>query len=87
VAGDNVTRTDFPPDPDPNGFSSSRPSTPRLVEPYSLRMPKTGNLLLYVYEVQRGFEPGEGIKAFKVAEVGEVEVTDGPFQPQHLVEL
>jgi hypothetical protein len=45
-----------------------------------------GNLLLYVYEVQRGFGPGEGIKAFKVAEVGEVEVTDGPFQPRYPVE-
>ena len=59
----------------------------RLVEPYSLRMPKTGNLLLYVYEVQRRLGPGEGIKAYKVAELGKVEVTDGPFQPQYLVEL
>lgn len=60
---------------------------PRLVEPYSLRMPKTGNLLLYVFEVERGFDPGEGIKAFKVAELGDVQVTDVPFQPRFLVEL
>lgn len=60
---------------------------PRLVEPYSLRMPKTGNLLLYVNEVQRGFGPGEGIKAFKVAEMGHAEVTNQAFQPRFAVEL
>jgi predicted nucleotidyltransferase component of viral defense system len=59
----------------------------RLVEPYSLRVPKTGNLLLYVFEVQRGGGPGGGIKAFKVAEIGNVEVTAQPFQPQYRVEL
>jgi hypothetical protein len=59
----------------------------RLVEPYSLRMPQTGNLLLYVYEIQRALRPGEGIKAFKVADLGDVAITDRPFQPQYLVEL
>ena len=59
----------------------------RLVEPYSLRMPKTGNLLLYVYEVQRGFGAGGGIKAFKVAELGGAEVTSQPFQPRRAIEL
>ena len=59
----------------------------RLVEPYSLRMPKTGNLLLYVFEVERGSGPGEGIKSYKVGELGEVVVTDRPFQAQYLVEL
>lgn len=34
----------------------------RLVEPYSLRLPGTGNLLLYVYEVQRGAGAGGGIR-------------------------
>jgi hypothetical protein len=60
---------------------------PRVVEPYSLRMPKTGNLLLYLFERERGGGPGSGIKAFKVAELGEVTVTDNPFQPRYLVEL
>jgi predicted nucleotidyltransferase component of viral defense system len=60
---------------------------PRLAEPYSLRMPKAGNLLLYVFEVERGFGSGEGIKAFKVAELGDVQVTGVPFRPQFLVEL
>ncbi len=59
----------------------------RLVEPYSLRMPKTGNLLLYVFETQRGLGPGEGIKAFKVAEIGDVDVTSQAFHPRYLVEL
>jgi predicted nucleotidyltransferase component of viral defense system len=59
----------------------------RLVEPYSLRMPKTGNLLLYVFETQRGTGAGGGIKAFKVAEIGDVEVTSQAFIPRYLVEL
>jgi hypothetical protein len=59
----------------------------RVVEPYSLRMPKTGNLLLYVYEVQRGGAMGQGIKAFKVAELGEVVVIDRSFHPRYVVEL
>ena len=59
----------------------------RLVEPYSLRMPKTGNLLLYVFELERGLSAGEGIKAFTVGELGEVQVTDRAFQPRYLVEL
>lgn len=59
----------------------------RLVEPYSLRRPRTGNLLLYVYEVQRGDAPGGGIKAFKVPEIEAVQVTDRPFAPRYLVEL
>lgn len=59
----------------------------RLVEPYSLRMPGTGNLLLYVYEVQRGAGGGEGIKAFKVSELGRAEATDVPSSPRYLVEL
>ena len=59
----------------------------RLVEPYSLRMPGTGNLLLYVFEVERGFQAGDGIKSFKVAELDNVEVTDRPYRERFLVEL
>lgn len=59
----------------------------RLVEPYSLRMPGTGNLLLYVYEVERGGGVGGGIKAFKVAELGDVSVTERSFSPRYAVEL
>jgi predicted nucleotidyltransferase component of viral defense system len=59
----------------------------RLVEPYSLRIPNTGNLLLYVNEVRRGTGAGEGIKAFKVDELGDVKVTDQPFVPRYRIEL
>ncbi len=60
---------------------------PRLVEPYSLRMPGTGNLLLYVHEVRRGDLPGGGTKAFMVAKLDEVMPTAQSFQPRYLVEL
>jgi hypothetical protein len=59
----------------------------RLVEPYSLRLPNTGNLLLYVFEVERGGTAGGGIKAFKVPEMGDVAVTEQPFRPRYAVEL
>lgn len=59
----------------------------RVIEPYSLRMPKTGNLLLYVHEVERGGGMGEGIKAFKVAELGEVVVIERSFNPRYVIEL
>jgi hypothetical protein len=59
----------------------------RLVEPYSLRMPKTGNLLLYVHEVERGGAEGEGIKSFSVEELGEVAITEQPFHPRWAIEL
>ena len=59
----------------------------RLVEPYSLRLPGTGNLLLYVFERERGGSWSDSIKAFKVAEISDVEVTSIPFQPRYLVEL
>lgn len=59
----------------------------RLVEPYSLRRPNTGNLLLYVYELRRGNSPGGGIKAFKVADIQRTTVTNAPFRPRYRVEL
>lgn len=59
----------------------------RLVEPYSLRTPKTGNLLLYAHEVQRGGAPGGGIKAFKVGEIQRIEITRAAFSPRYRVEL
>lgn len=59
----------------------------RLVEPYSLRLPKTGNVLLYVNEVRRGGERGEGIRAFKVDEIEEVRVTEEAFSPRYRIEL
>ncbi len=59
----------------------------RLVEPYSLRRPNTGNLLLYIFEIMRGDRAGEGIKAFKVSEIAGVEITQNAFTPRYMVEL
>ncbi len=59
----------------------------RLVEPYSLRMPGTGDLLLYVFEVERDAGEGQGVKSFKVDEIGDVQITGQGFQPRYLVEL
>lgn len=55
---------------------------PRLVEPYSLRRPATGNLLLYAWELASGH-----IKAFNVQKMHEVRVTDRTFVPKYHVEL
>ncbi len=59
----------------------------RIVEPYSLRVPGTGNLLLYVFEMERGGRRSENIKAFKVAQIAAAEVTSNPFQPRFMIEL
>jgi hypothetical protein len=59
----------------------------RLVEPYSLRCPSTGNLLLYVYELNGGGSPGGDIKAFNVSEIADVRITQHTFTPRYIVEL
>jgi predicted DNA-binding transcriptional regulator YafY len=55
---------------------------PRLVEPYSLRRPATGNLLLFGWEVSAG-----QIKAFNVDEMVGLQATSTPFVPRFRVEL
>ena len=59
----------------------------RLVEPYSLRMPKTGNLLLYAFELSKGGIPTQAIKAYKVAELQAAKATETAFRPRFMVEL
>ncbi len=54
----------------------------RRIEPYSLRLPKTGNLLLYGFELDAG-----RIKAFKIAEIGGLRVTEYSFVPRYMIEL
>ncbi len=56
--------------------------THREIEPYALRRPKTGNLLLYGWELAAGH-----IKAFKVPEILGLRVTDRTFTPRYLIEL
>jgi len=59
----------------------------RLAEPYSLRIPGIGNLLLYVYELKKGSEQGGGTKAFKVSDIQNITVTETPYQPRFSIEL
>ena len=54
----------------------------RVVEPYSLRRARTGNLLLYAWEQSAGH-----IKAFTVAEIRDARATRTPFSPRFVVEL
>lgn len=59
----------------------------RVVEPYSLRQPRTGNLLLYAIELQRGGVASDELKAYKVNEIAGASVTAHPFAPRYIVEL
>lgn len=59
----------------------------RLVEPYSLRRPKSGNLLLYAYELLKGNTPSESIKAFQLAEIQNSRLTNTSFRPRFQIEL
>ncbi|MCD6046795.1 MAG: hypothetical protein K0S08_442 [Gammaproteobacteria bacterium] len=61
--------------------------TTRLVEPYSLRQPKTENLLLYVYELKKGHIKTESIKAYKISEIMGVNLTHQVFHPRYSIEL
>jgi predicted nucleotidyltransferase component of viral defense system len=54
----------------------------RTVEPYSLRRPTTGNLLLYVFDRGRS-----AIRAFKVGEIANVHVSNVAFVPRYAIEL
>lgn len=54
----------------------------RVAEPYSLRRPRTGNVLLYAWE--RG---STHIKAFNTAKMHNVRATNQSFVPRYLVEL
>jgi predicted nucleotidyltransferase component of viral defense system len=54
----------------------------RLAEPYSLRRPATGNLLLYAWE-----QGATTIKAFNTPEMHDVAATNVPFDPRYRVEF
>lgn len=59
----------------------------RLAEPYSLRQPKTGNLLLYVFEKEKGVIKTSAIRAYKINEIVSAEVKQQAFIPRYMVEL
>ncbi len=54
----------------------------RLAEPYSLRRPETGNLLLYAWE-----SGSAHIKAFNVAKLRNVQISSRSFAPRYRVEF
>ena len=58
-----------------------------LVEPYALRMPRSGNPLLYVQELLGEGVPVERMKTFRVSEIQTVRVTEKSFRPRYRVEL
>ena len=59
----------------------------RLVEPYSLRYPSTGNENLHVWEVEKNGVPSNHQKVFKTHEIESATVSNRSFLPQWDVEL
>ncbi len=59
----------------------------RRVEPYSLRRPRTGNLLLYGFEQLKGGSSTNDIRAYKVAEMDQVRILNTAFTPRYAIEL
>lgn len=59
----------------------------RVAEPYSLRRPRTGNLLLYGFERLKDGSSTNEIRAYKVDEVRSLRVLDQSFRPRYLIEL
>ncbi|MCC2666315.1 MAG: hypothetical protein K0S63_231 [Gammaproteobacteria bacterium] len=59
----------------------------RLVEPYSLRQARTGNLLLYAYELEKENKRTGSIKAYKINEIENTQITQQVFMPRYIVEL
>ena len=59
----------------------------RVVEPYSLRRPKTGNLLLYGFEREKDGAHTDDIRAYKVREISNVRILQQAFTPRYTVEF
>ena len=56
--------------------------TRRLIEPYSLRQTKAGNILLHGIR-----EDGSGPRSYRVDRIQSVAVTDRPFSPTYAIEF
>lgn len=54
----------------------------RVVEPYSLRRSRAGNVLLYAFELAAGH-----IKAFDLSKISNLRAASNRFQPRYAVEL
>lgn len=54
----------------------------RLIEPYSLRRSKRGDLLVYAIKAETG-----EVRAYRVDKIEGVRVTELPFSPRYAIEL
>lgn len=59
----------------------------RLVEPYSVRLHKTGNQVLHAWEVEKNGFPSQSHKSFIISQIDNAEVSTTSFLPKWLVEL
>ena len=59
----------------------------RLVEPYSLRYPSTGNEILHVWELEKNGMPSNMHKSFKTHEIDSASTSNHTFIPKWEVEL
>jgi len=59
----------------------------RLVEPYSLRYPSTGNELLFVREIEKNGRPSNENKSYKIHEIDSASISNRTFVPKWTVEL
>jgi predicted nucleotidyltransferase component of viral defense system len=59
----------------------------RIVEPYSLRRPLTGNLLLYGFERLKDSSLTNEMRAYKLDDVQSLRALDQAFRPRYLIEL
>jgi len=59
----------------------------RLVEPYSVRHPSTGNILLHVLELEKNGRYSNKHKSFKINQITSASVSDVSFSAKWLVEL
>lgn len=59
----------------------------RLVEPYSLRYPLTGNEILYIWELEKNGIPSNMHKCYKTHEIDSASISDQIFIPKWEVEL
>ena len=59
----------------------------RIVEPYSLRYPRTGSEILHVWETEKNDSPSNQHKSFKTNEIDGAKISDVIFNPKWIVEL
>ncbi len=59
----------------------------RLVEPYSLRYPATGNKILHVQEIEKNGMPSNKHKSFITSEIDSASISNKTFIPKWEIEL